>query len=352
VNLELAEKVARAVLYEGFLLYPYRASSVKNQQRFNFGVLHPASFDTSEMQTQCLIEGAGAIVDIRVRYLQSDAEQEVQLTGLALPCSRNLAQGLAEVSVSSEAAAPNLQRLTVRVRNRSEAQPASREDALTESMVSTHTILTLNGAQFISQIDPPAEFAQAAAQCRNIGTYPVLAGTEGERDMMLSSPIILYDYPQIAPESQGDLFDSTEIDEILTLRIMTLSDAEKEEIRAGDPRARQILERSELMPPEHLMKLHGAVRGLKPARDERTLRIQGIEIRQGDLVHLRPRRSADIMDIALKGKLATVEAIEWDYEGRPHLAVVLEDDPGRDLGMLRQPGHRFFFGAEEVEPIR
>ena len=89
--------------------------------------------------------------------------------------------------------------------------------------------------------------------------------TANERDCILSSPIILYDYPQVAPESPGDLFDSLEIDEILTLRILTLSDQEKAEIRAGDERARQVLERSENMPPEQLMKLHGALRGLRPA---------------------------------------------------------------------------------------
>lgn len=350
MNLEQVEKVARAVLYEGFLLYPYTASSVKNQQRFNFGVLHPAAFDNAEMQTQVLIAGSG-LVDVRVRYLQGDQEREVKLTDLALPCAQRATLGIAQVEVESQQAGPDLHRLTVRVLNRSAARPKTREEALAASMVSTHTILGVRGADFVSLLDPPAEFKEAVSQCKNTGTFPVLVGTEGERDAMLSSPIILYDYPEIAPESQGDLFDATEIDEILTLRILTLSDGEKEEIRRGDARARQILERSESMPPEHLMKLHGAVRGLKPAKEERPLRIQGIEVKQGDLVRLRPRRSADILDIALKGKLATVEAIEWDYEGRAHLAVVLEDDPGRDLGMMRQPGHRFFFGTEEVEPV-
>ena len=78
----------------------------------------------------------------------------------------------------------------------------------------------------------------------------------------MSAPIILSDYPQIAPESAGDLFDGTEIDEILALRILTLTDAEKQEVRNGDERARQILERTELLPPEHFQKLHGAMRGL------------------------------------------------------------------------------------------
>jgi hypothetical protein len=104
--------------------------------------------------------------------------------------------------------------------------------------------------------------------CKNVGTWPVLVGEEGDRDTLLSSPIILYDYPQIAPESAGDLFDGTEIDEILSLRIMTLTDEEKREMSQSDERARQMLERTEAMPVEHLMKLHGVLRGLRPLREE------------------------------------------------------------------------------------
>ena len=80
--------------------------------------------------------------------------------------------------------------------------------------------------------------------------------------------------------------------------------------------------------------------------------ISGVEVGAGDLVRLFPRAGGDIFDLALAGKTAIVESIEQDYEGKIHVAVVLEDDPGQDLGMLRQPGHRFFFDTEEVEPIR
>ena len=138
----------------------------------------------------------------------------------------------------------------------------NREYALPRSFASTHSVLTVEDGEFISALDPPAEFREAVAGCRNIGTWPVLVGTEGQRDTMLSSPIILYDYPQIAPESPGDLFDGTEIDEILTLRIMTMTDEEKREMRGVDDRARRILERTEDLPEEHFMKLHGALRGL------------------------------------------------------------------------------------------
>jgi hypothetical protein len=82
-----------------------------------------------------------------------------------------------------------------------------------------------------------------------------------------------------------------------------------------------------------------------------SVRVFGVELHAGDRVRMWPKAGADIMDMALKGKVATIEAIETDYEGATHLAVVVDDDPGRDLGLLRQPGHRFFFTPNEVEPM-
>jgi hypothetical protein len=117
--------------------------------------------------------------------------------------------------------------------------------------------------EFVSLLEPPVECSEAVASCNQIGTFPVLVGEAGERDLLLSSPIILYDYPQVAPESAGDLFDGAEIDEILMLRILTLTDEEKREMRSVDERARQILERTETMPTEQLMKLHGVMRGIR-----------------------------------------------------------------------------------------
>lgn len=160
-------------------------------------------------------------------------------------------------------------KITVQICNTTLFENASektREAALLSSIVSTHTILSVTGGEFISLLEPQDEFAEAAASCQNIKTYPVLAGEDGSRDCMLSSPIILYDYPQIAPESAGDLFDGAEIDEILTLRIMTLTDEEKREMRGIDDRARKILERTEMMPEEQLLKMHGAMRGLNKAK--------------------------------------------------------------------------------------
>jgi hypothetical protein len=229
------------------------------------------------------------------------------------------------------------------------------------TFASTHTILHVSGGEFISLLEPPAEYAEAAAACKNIHTWPVLVGEakQGDRDTMLSSPIILYDYPQIAPESAGDLFDGAEIDEILTLRIMTMTDAEKTEMRQVDEQARKILERTEMLPDDHLLKMHGSMRGVptpgedffNPGKKLQSAMVNGVQLKAGDRVRIRPKKRADIMDIALDGKIAMIEAVEQDVENQVHFALVLDDDPGRDLGLLRQSGHRFFYSADEVEPI-
>lgn len=349
---EQVEKIANAVLYEGFMLYPYTASALKNQQRFNFGVLSPGGAEGSEMLTECLVLARpDCEIDVRVRFLwysggEDPEEQAIDLAGwrVAGPgaAARRVLEngGAAAVEAGAQPCGGELLRIAVRVRNQT---PPDTGDAMARSLLSTHAILQVRGGEFVSLIDPPAEYRDAAMACRNVGTWPVLVGEAGERSSMLSSPIILYDYPQIAPESPGDLFDGAEIDEILTLRILTLSDAEKEEIRNGGARAREVLERTEQLPPEQFMKLHGAVRGMRPL---------GQVVKQGDRVRLNPGRGADILDIALAGKLATVESVEQDYEGKVHVAVVLEDDPGRELGLMRQPGHRFFFTPEEMELVR
>jgi hydrogenase maturation protease len=268
-----------------------------------------------------------------------------------------------ELALSTEALDGGIHRITVRVSNRSMVPPGDLGDAeavLLRTFASTHAVLGARDAAFISLTDPPDELEEAAAQCKNVGVWPVLVGDEssGERDTMLSSPIILSDYPQIAPESAGSLFDGCEIDEILTLRILTMTDEEKREMRNVDEQARQILERTEGLTGESLMRMHGAMR--QPTSAEQvfggssrleTAVVGSAVVRAGDRVRLRPTSRADIMDIVLAGKSAVIEAVEQDAEGRVHLAVTIEDDPGRDLGILRQPGHRFFYGTDEVEVL-
>jgi len=182
---------------------------------------------------------------------------------------RRQAEVRGTVDVTIENVRPDLFKASVFVRNTTpmEVPEAGRDEALMQSLVSTHIVLNVDGGEFVSLLEPPAELQEFAAKCQNVGTWPVLVGEVGQRDTLLASPIILYDYPQIAPESAGDLFDGTEIDEILSLRIMTLTDEEKREIRHSDDRARQILERTETMPAEQFMKLHGAVRSLRPLKE-------------------------------------------------------------------------------------
>ena len=370
------EKIANAVLYEGYILYPYRASAVKNQQRWNFGTLGPGEI----MQTECLIAGSpDSVLDVKVRFLQmlareghvwNEAKEHAALSSdlrLHELAQHELAQKEAfafgreiegAVEITAKMLRERLFRITVRITNLVSSEDRDREAVLLRSLVSTHTILSVRGGEFVSLIDPPDEFRDEAKACRNIGTWPVLAGEEGTHDTMFSSPIILYDYPEIAPESPGDFYDGTEMDEMLALRVLTLTDDEKREMRGGDERARRILELTETLPDEHMMKLHGVVRGMRPVEpfaEEQlapaSIRVFGVEVKKDDRVRLWPKKGGDIFDLALEGKIAIVEAIEQDFEDRVHLAVILEDDPGRDLGAMRQPGHRFFFSPEEIEPL-
>jgi hypothetical protein len=167
------------------------------------------------------------------------------------------------VEASACKLAPDLFRVTVSVLNRTpleEAGVCSRDEALLCSFVSTHVALGVTEGAFVSLLDPPERWRAAAVGCRNLGTWPVLVGAEGQTDTMLSSPIILYDYPQIAPESPGSFFDGTEIDEMLTLRILTLTDEEKQAMAAIDDRTRSLLARTETMADEQLRALHGTLR--------------------------------------------------------------------------------------------
>jgi hypothetical protein len=350
VNLERVEQIADAVLYEGYMLYPYRPSSVKNQRRWNFGVLCPPSYcekesdsESSFMQSECLLStDSKTRLTVKVRFLQIVQRsvgrfqgsrgngQEADDTGVKLvdrleldgrvyqPWQEAVERELKyqRLDPAFLCAAPSLEfsffenkshellldaqqrrqgvlmrqwqtltgtvqirtkycrddivKLTVRVENRCGFDSAAaddfcgREAALPFSLVSAHAILGVENGEFLSLLDPPATLEDLAAQCENKGTWPVLAGEDATA--MLASPIILYDYPSIASESAGDLFDATEIDEILSLRILTLTEEEKREMRESDDRARELLERTESMPDEQFVKLHGALRGLGPVK--------------------------------------------------------------------------------------
>jgi hypothetical protein len=334
---DVAKKIADAVLYEGYLLWPYRRSARKNQQRWTFGGVYPRAYSEARgeddpwiMQTQCPVVGdEETTVEVKVRFLHVTERKVAKKSGetlefveefrvggeLYLPwdeaTEREIAVGrfklselespkrvgidipggskeepLAEppgevvgalvrgwrtlrgtVEVEAEPLREGTFRVTVRITNTTPWGGEDRESTLKQTLVSTHTALAIEGGEFVSLIDPPEELREAAQRCENIKMWPVLVGEEGERNMMLSAPIILYDYPQIAPESPGDLFDGTEIDQLLIFNVLTLTDKEKEEMRASDPRAREILERCESLSPEELMNLHGAVREFRMLRE-------------------------------------------------------------------------------------
>jgi hydrogenase maturation protease len=143
----------------------------------------------------------------------------------------------------------------------------NRDEALLRCLVSAHTVLNVGEGEFVSLLDPPPRCAQAAAACKNLGVWPVLVGKEGTRHTLMASPIILYDYPQLAPESPGDFFDGTEIDEMLTLRIQTLTDQEKQLMAGVDERARALLARTDAMNGEQMSRLHGGVRTETPTEE-------------------------------------------------------------------------------------
>ncbi|HLV86680.1 MAG TPA: hypothetical protein VKV39_06850 [Candidatus Sulfotelmatobacter sp.] len=341
MNCQAAQNIANVVLYEGYILYPYRPSAVKNRQRFNFGVIYPREYcqalnsgDSWQSQTEVLVRGGqGTRVDVRVKFLQliersvlarnattneytlvdqievdgknfsswqEAVEQEISIDGLPLTelvsspkeLNRDFAQSVASepicneqgglageivrnretvnlhVIAVAEQVATNVHRLSVRIANPTAIHPSpKRQQALMRAAVSCHVILGVEQGEFVSLIDTPDELRELAAACRNVGLFPVLVGLDGSHDTMMASPIILYDHPQVAPESAGELFDGTEIDEILSLRILALTDQEKKEMRASDARSRQILDRTEALPAEQFMKLHGVLRSMRPLKN-------------------------------------------------------------------------------------
>ncbi len=299
------EQIADAIMYEGYILYPYRASALKNGQRWNFGVLYPPAYaavqrgsDASSMQCECLGR-LGENLSVTIRFLQlvtRDNWQEAVAREVKADAPgthsflfparedrddsgviRGQEQVEGTIDVGVREAQDGWSRISVRISNSGTvdvpqtdaAAWSAREVALRRSLVSTHAILRVPGGEFASLLDPPEEVRQLSAECSNTGLWPVLAGDTTRRDTMLASPIILYDYPQIAPESAGALFDGTEIDEILSLRILTLTEDEKREMRETDPQARRLLERTEALDPEQWLQLHGVMRdprGLEKGR--------------------------------------------------------------------------------------
>jgi hypothetical protein len=448
MNLDPVRQIADAVLYEGYILYPYRASAQKNQSRWQFGVVMAPGYaaaeesETSVTRAECVLEHTGQpSVTVLLRFLQvqrrtsGDAtwdeavEREVEVTADAAALAgdgvtheftvagggdrsegavrrREPLAGAITVRAAEVPGPWRAVRLQVQVSNRTglDVTPRSRDAALPTALVAAHTILTVTGGDFISMTDPPEWAAPAVAECRNEDGWPVLADPDGGRKVMLSSPIILYDHPELAAESPGELYDGTEIDEILTLRTLALSDAEKAEARATDPRAAALLDRVESMDAQTMAQLHGTIRSLRPrgpaqpdplaaweastvdagpvdagsvyaglvaagpagdaaaapwwdpeadasvSPETDTVTIGGREVSRGSRVVLRPgARRADAQDMFLVGRLAEVQAVLHDVDDTPYLAVSLADQPDEDIRIAH--GRFLYFMPDEVEPV-
>jgi hypothetical protein len=480
-HLDHARRVADAILFEGYLLYPYHKSAQKNQVRFQFGVLMPPGYaavdpnEPSASQTECVLECRDdAEVRVLVRFLQLQrrvvqsvspetgelhevgtlyvdgteytswdeaAEREQRITATVsslLAEDRNMefhigsgeaAQQLTDcrgrvagrlvrqwsalagmIRLHAERVCGPYQALRLRVAVDNLTTPLAemraRPDGLRHALIAAHSLIGVPGGTFLSMTDPPEWAAAEVAACQNVGTWPVLAGPDDCRDLMLSSPVILYDHPEIAAESAGDLFDATEIDEILTLRTMALTDAEKREARATDSRAAELMDRLDDLPPEMLERMHGAIRYLRSApagaasfsvspsspsslsspplpvpvpgdgidwpAPEITDRpsvpwwdpgsdasvspqtdyvlVEGARVARGSRVQMRPgSRRADAQDLFLAGREAIVEAVLFDVDGQVHLAVTPVDDPAADL--QRSHGRFLYFAPDEVQPL-
>jgi hypothetical protein len=429
-----ARAVADAVLYEGYLLYPYRGTSSKNQSRWQFGVLGPPGAshaglgEDDTLAAQFLVDGAQAITMV-VRFLQLQhrrAERERADGGFdpvdelttpsgswltwdeAVECEmsfgplafddqpwtlplvypaaieiepveggqlvreRQEVRGLLTVSHEPDGA---LGRVSVRVSNVGatvDRKIDGKDSVIARSMIGTHVIAEVLGGRFVSLLEPPPGAADAVSRCSQHRCFPVLAGAPGTHDMLLISPIILYDHPEVAEQSNTALYDCTEIDEILTLRVMTMTDQEKAQARATDPRAAQIIDQCDAMSADDMARLHGVLRnphtlaGLVPEIPEGidwwdpladnavrpeidAVLVNGARVARGSQVRLRPRRNADAQDIFVAGKTARVTSVHEDVEGNKHVGVVVDDDPAADLHDWY--GRYLYFSPDEIEPL-
>jgi hypothetical protein len=455
--LDAVAAVADAVLFEGYLLYPYRASAQKNALRWQFGVLVPPAAterlaEPARNRTELVLEPrSGATLRLRLRFLQVQQRalvgpggaplDELTVDGTphlawdeALPRRVDAAvrvDELRERTTSVPIAVPAAEtrepitdatgtvqgayvrttraltghvlvsavpvpgpygalRLRVDVVNdASVSADEPREEVLRASLISAHTVLGLDAGAFLSSADPPEWARAAVAECVNAHSWPVLAGPEGSSRLVLASPIILDDHPQLAPESPTDLFDGTENDEILSLRTLALTDDEKREARATDPRAAGLLDALDAMGPAMFERLHGTVRpgGRAPDEDaERsgagptssdaiptlvtpgtpwwdpaadasvdpdtdTTLVDGRPVSRGSAVVLVPGAGSDAQDTFLRGVAATVQAVLHDVDGQTHVAVSIDDDPGADL-QAAHGRYRYFRPDELAVPCR
>jgi hypothetical protein len=343
------EELVDSLLFEGYALYPYTPGAGKNATPTPFGIVYPAGYEYGfdHLQLQCLVRGDSPELEVEVRFLQASGErhraiaQRVGVGPIDLPPLRG------EVALAVEPVEPGLQRVTLRIENRTPFEGGTRSQALEHSLISTHPLLRVRGGRFVSALEAPS--------CTNVNTWPVLAADDDSA--MLGAAIVLPDHPQLAPESRGSLFDSTEIEEALLLHVHVLSAAERAEIERGDPAVHAMVERALQSTPEDIMRLHGLMRPVEqppvpprpreePATEPGTL-IRGEMVRLGDKVMLRLPGRIDTYDRMLDRRTATLERIYLGYDDRAYLGVTIDDDPGQLL--MRETGRFHFFFEDEIE---
>jgi hypothetical protein len=355
------DRLVDSLLFEGYALYPYTPGATKNATPTPFGIVYPADYADQQthafdrMQLQCVVTDADALVTGQVRFLQPSGdkhkavERRVSLGAAPAVVSFEFdeLEGRAEIEV--ERLPDGNGRVTLRVMNvtplTEEEATADRKDALLKSMLSTHLVTQVEseGHTFISPLERGDD---GVAGCCNVNTWPVLANLEDTA--ILGPTIMLPDHPEIAPESVNDFFDGTEIEEALVLHIQALSDQEREEIAAQDPKVREMLARADATTPQQLMDLHGRVR-LEDPPGEREYEIDGVTYKRGDKVILHPAPSADVYDKMLDGRPATIHRLFIRMDERLHIGVTVDDDPMQEI--LGESGRFLFFFSDEVEVV-
>jgi hypothetical protein len=343
--MSVLEELVTSLLYEGYALYPYTPGATKNATPTPFGIVYPpvfaagsgATFD--HLRLECRLAEPGPL-SAEVRFLQSSGEGHravERCVELHAPGESRFAfdglQGRARLRVDDAL-------VRVCVHNLTEvADGLGRAEALASSLISTHVIVRATGGRFLSPLE---------AGCQSVNTFPVLATPDD--DVVLGAAIVLPDHPQLAANSGGSLFDSTEIEEALLLHVQTLSTDERAAISAGDPAVAAMVERAAAATPDEILRLHGL---MQPAdeeiRGEDETLVGGVSVRRGAKLVLHPRAGADAQDFLYDGRTATLERIYVDYDDAVHLAVTVDSDPMQQV--LRESGRFLFFRPDEVEVI-
>jgi hypothetical protein len=378
--IEQLEQLVDSLLYEGYALYPYTPGSTKNATPTPFGILYPPAYAAGlsttfdHLELRCALEAPpDAVLAAEVRFLVAGGERhkaaarQLELSGamvgaLAVDPAEKQARiepdKGAQLTVAMRLAATALDdgtySVSLRIENRTVVSSGlDRAGALARSLISTHPIMHVVGGRFISPLERRLD---------SINTFPVLA-TPAD-DAVLGAAIVLPDHPQIAPESRGSLFDGTEIEEALLLHVQVLSDEERAEIEQQDPAVREMIARAAAATPADIISLHGRTELRDPQTDappsepawlpdpragEDTADVAGKTFRRGGKVVIRPPQDADIQARMLDGRTATIEKIFTDYDGKTHLGVTIDDDPGQEL--MRETGRYLYFFAPEVEVI-